>query len=159
MRIAFLAPVLALAFMTGCVQTYTIQTPFDPAEHAYAAKPGRAVVSGQAFLRRNDGMVVYAAGSRVYLLPNTSYVREIAATASGAFGNARLANGDQRLVQYSKVTQANGEGRFSFLGVPDGSYLVVTNVVWMAGNYTQGGDITQLVTVSNGQNVDIVMTR
>lgn len=74
MRTSIFASVVALVFAAGCVLTYTVKTPFNPAEHEYAAKPGKAVVSGQAFLRRNDGMVVYAAGSRAYLLPNTAYV-------------------------------------------------------------------------------------
>ncbi|QJX06176.1 MULTISPECIES: hypothetical protein [Rhizobium] len=154
----FLAVVIA-AILAGCVQSVTVKTQFNPAEHEFASKPGKAVVSGQAFMRRNDGIVVYAAGSPVYLLPNTSYVREIASYGGLTSGNAQLTNGDRRLVQYSKVSQANGEGRFSFSGISDGSYLVVTGVTWMAGDYRQGGDLMQAIAVSNGQNVDVIMAR
>jgi hypothetical protein len=157
MKFAIVAA-LAVA-LSGCVQSVNITTPFNPAEHAYAAQAGRATVAGQAFMRRNDGIVVYAAGSPVLLLPYTSYTREIFAAAGNTYGNVQFENGDQRLRDYSKMTQANGEGRFTFSGIPDGQYYLITRVTWMAGDWQQGGDLTQVVTVSNGQSVDVILTR
>lgn len=148
-----------LAAVAGCVQTVTLQTPFDPAQHEYAMKPGKATVAGQAFMRRNDGIVVYAAGSPVYLLPDTAYTREIYSKGTNSYGPINLANADQRLVAYSRKGQADGEGRFSFAGVPDGGYLIVTGVTWMAGDSRQGGDLTQWVTVAGGQDVNAIISR
>lgn len=156
-RVVFLAAVVVS--LSACVQSVKVQTPFNPAEHEFAAKPGSAAVTGQAFMRRNDGIVVYAAGSRVMLLPASSYVREIYDASQRIYGAAKVDNLDPRLVQYTKLTQANGEGRFSFAGVPDGQYLIATNVVWMAGDWQQGGDLTRFVTVANGQDVDAILTR
>ncbi len=143
--------------LSGCVQTVQMQTPFDPAQHEFANKKGTATIAGQAFMRRNDGIVVYAAGSAVYLLPQTAYTQEIISKAA-AYGSLNITNADQRLALYIKRTQANGEGRFSFTGVPDGSYIVGTNVNWMAGDYQQGGDLMQVVTVSGGKSVDVILT-
>lgn len=145
--------------MAACVQTVTVQTPFNPTDHEFASKPGQATVSGQAFMRRNDGIVVYAAGSRVMLLPASSYVREIYDASQKIYGATTVENLDPRLLHYTKLAQANGEGRFSFSGVPDGNYLIATQVVWMAGDLRQGGDLTTFVTVANGQSVDAILTR
>ncbi len=145
--------------LSACVQSVTVKTPFNPSEHEFAAKPGKATVSAQAFMRRNDGMVVYAAGSQALLLPASSYVRELYDTSQKVYGAPPVTNLDVRLKNYTKVAQANGEGRFSFQGVPDGEYLLVTNVNWRAGDSTQGGDLTKFVTVSNGQNLDVILTR
>ncbi|CUX23895.1 MULTISPECIES: hypothetical protein [Agrobacterium] len=150
---------LATLMLASCVQSVTVKTPFNTAEHEFAAKPGKATVSAQAFMRRNDGMVVYAAGSNAMLLPASSYVRELYDTSQKVYGAPPVTNLDIRLKDYTKIAQANGEGRFSFHGVPDGEYLVVTNVNWRAGDSTQGGDLTKFITVSNGQNVDVILTR
>lgn len=149
----------SLLIFSGCVQTVSLTTPFNPAEHAFAKKPGSATISAQAFMRRNDGVVVYAAGSPAYLLPDTSYTREIYNKASTTYLPVNLTNADHRLVDYSRQTQANGEGRFAFSNIPEGRYLIVTGVSWMAGNYRQGGDLTQYVEVRGGKNVDVIVTR
>lgn len=147
------------AFLTACTQSIVLDTPFEPSEHEYAAKPGKASVTGQAFMRRNDGFVVYAAGSPVYLIPDTRYTREIFDKGTASFGPVNLSNGDKRLVTYSRHTQADGEGRFSFSSIPDGPYLIVTGVVWMAGNARQGGDLTRFIAVKDGEDVETILTR
>lgn len=156
-KTALLACVVAC--LAGCVQTATISTPFNPVEHEFAARHGAATISGQAFFRRNDGVVVYAAGSPVLLLPATGYVQEIVAKGSNPYAQTNFTNADQRLGQYIKKGQANGEGRFTFSGLSAGNYLVVTNVTWMAGNVPQGGDLTAYVTVADGQSVETILTR
>ena len=159
MRLRTFVLVAFAAMLAACVQTVTVGTPFDPAEHEFAVKPGHATITGQAFMRRNDGVVVYAAGSQVMLLPASSYVLEIYEASQKIYGAAKVGNLDQRLAVYTKAVQANGEGRFSFSGVPDGSYLIATQVVWMAGDMRQGGDLTKFVTVAGGQSVDTILTR
>lgn len=156
LRTIAIAAVLALG---GCVQTATLETPFDNASHEFASKPGNATVTGQAFMRRNDGVVVYAAGSPVYLLPQTAYTSEMLNKSNAAYGNVNFTNADGRLVHYTKRAQANGEGRFTFNGIPDGPYIIITNVNWMAGDMRQGGDLSQRINVTGGQNVDAILTR
>jgi hypothetical protein len=53
------------------------QTKFDYSEHEPYAKPGENGISGQALLRQQGDSVVTCAGSRVLLLPATSYFREM----------------------------------------------------------------------------------
>ena len=149
---------VAALVLAGCVQTVAIDVPFSEAEHAYAIAAGRSTVSGQAFMRRNDGIVVYAAGSPVLLLPRTAYTNEIYRKATSATFGVNFTNMDQRLAKYSRKTTANGEGRFSFAGIPNGSYFVMTEVRLMAGDKPQGGDLVHIADV-NGQNVDVIMSR
>ena len=152
--------IAAIAFAaSSCVQTVDIQTRFDPAEHAYINKQGSALIVGQAFMRRNDGMVVYGAGSTVYLFPLTSYFQEVLARSGTDGVTTFKPNLDPRIANYARVTQANGEGRFSFSNVPNGRYLVGSSVQWMAGNSPQGGSVSQSVTISNGQSIEVILTR
>jgi hypothetical protein len=68
MRILGIAA-LAVA-LAGCATTPPPQTAsFCPSEAAFAHGKGAAVVRGQSFLRRDDGVVVYGAGSEVLLVP------------------------------------------------------------------------------------------
>lgn len=159
MRIQIAAAFAAGFLLSGCVQTVTLDTPFENSAHEFANKPGGASVSGQAFMRRNDGVVVYAAGSPVFLLPQTAYTNEMLNKSNAGYGNVNFTNADGRLVHYTRKAQANGEGRFTFPGVPDGPYIIVTGVTWMAGDNRQGGDLTQRIAVSGGQNIETILTR
>ncbi|MCX5494667.1 hypothetical protein OSH11_08130 [Kaistia dalseonensis] len=133
--------------------------PFNPSEHDYAKGKGDSVISGRAFMRSSYGGVVYASGSTVYLLPDTSYTREIYNKGSRAYGPVNISNGDGRLLQYFRTTLADGAGRFTFSGIPAGSYLIVTEILWMADGRRQGGDVMKFVSVSAGQKVDVVLSR
>lgn len=145
--------------MAGCVQTATIDTPFDEASLQYAAGQGQATISGQGFMRRRDGIVVYGAGSAVALAPKVPYTEEAFNKVQAAPFGVNFTNSDPRLKKYVRKTQANGEGRFTFNNVPNGSYYVCTRIEWMAGNNSQGGELCETVTVSNGQNAEVLLTR
>lgn len=155
--------ILGLALCIGvgsCVQTATLETPFRVEEHAFAINPGTATVVGQAFLRRNDGVVVYGAGSKVLLISVTSYTLEMANRAANAPFGIQLTNLDARLVQYVKQTQADGEGRFTFAGIPDGMYMVSAMVTWMAGDAPQGGEVRANINIIGGKDaINVILTR
>jgi hypothetical protein len=124
----FSAVLLAIT-LAGCVaQKVTLSTTFNPAEAEYINAKGKAQVAGQLFLRRNDGVVVYGAGSEVRLYPATSYARERMTIIYGA----RKMSSGTRPVEFSdenpdyrrlsRVAKANGEGRFVFADVaPEGT--------------------------------------
>ncbi|UVC08972.1 carboxypeptidase regulatory-like domain-containing protein [Rhizobium sp. TH2] len=154
--------VVLLGCLAGCVATPKIDAVFDPNEAAFINQPGTATITGQAFMRRNDGVVVYAAGSEVRLLPKTKYAdARIAALYRGTkFNNIVGApkETDPRYFALSKTTKADGEGRFTFANIPDGSYYVVTTVTWMAGDWSQGGNIMETATVSGGEPVNVIMS-
>lgn len=112
-------------------------------------------------MRRNDGVVVYAAGSEVNLIPVTTYSTErmnviYGPTKFSAFGRS-FKNDDQEYYQYMKTVIADGEGRFAFAGVPNGSYFVVTSVQWLAGNMPQGGALMERVTITAGANAEVIL--
>lgn len=153
--------IFALA-LAGCTSVGTLTTSFDPNAAAFINQKGKATVTGQAFLRRNDGVVVYAAGSEVTLIPQTYYSRErmVQIYGSGhfsAFGKS-FKNDDPQYLAYTRHTVADGEGKFTFDQVADGSYYITTTVVWMAGYYRQGGALMALAEVKGGQPTNVIMT-
>lgn len=158
MKLKYLV-VVALLALAGCVQTAELDTSFNPTEHSYALAAGRATVAGQAFLRRNDGVVVYGAGGVVLLLPWTAYTREVVQRQQSSTFGVNITNMDDRLSKYVRQTQADGEGRFVFTGVPDGAYLVSAVVTWMAGDARQGGEVSKIVQVRGGESVNVIVTR
>jgi hypothetical protein len=146
---------------TACVAAPKLTTTFNPAEAAFIHQQGRGSVKGQAFLRRNDGMVVYAAGSEVGLVPKTTYSTErMNAIYRGGKMNY-FVPAPETPAGYEaamRKTKANGEGRFEFTGVADGDYYVATKVQWMAGDIAQGGSLMEPVSVRNGATVEVIMT-
>ncbi|WP_156463951.1 hypothetical protein [Devosia sp. Leaf420] len=62
---------LALALCLAACSPTTLKSTFNATDAAFINQKGTGIITGQAFLRRNDGMVVYAAGSEVYLVPKT----------------------------------------------------------------------------------------
>ncbi len=147
-----------ILLILGCAQPIALKTPFNPDEHEFALRPGKATVTAQAFMRRNDGIVVYAAGSEAMLWPATSYTKEIYDISQRTYITG-CTNLDQRFMKYVRVTQADGEGKFSFRDIPDGEYLLLTQVHWKAGNSSQGGDLTRYITVSKGVSVEAILTQ
>lgn len=151
----------ACVTFAGCVSAPTITSTFDPAEAAFIHKDGKATINAQAFLRRNDGMVVYAAGSEARLIPRTRYSTE---RINGIYRGAKInyfvpsPPSPPGFEDAMRVTRANGEGRFSFAGVADGDYYLVTSVIWMVGSNQQGGTLLENVSVRNGTDVEVIMT-
>ena len=153
------------ALVTAC-SSVTLNTAFDPGAAAFIQTQGKATVSGQAFLRRNDGIVVYAAGSEAQLIPKTAYSdARIASMFKGGkiapvdpmMGtNVTVKDEDPRFAQYTRKAVANGEGRFTFTNVPDGAYYLTVPVTWMVQAF-QGGTLLQSVSVSGGQSVEVIL--
>ena len=151
--------------LTACASTgpMALTATYNPAEGAWAAKSGTSTITGQGFLRRNDGVVVYAAGSEADLIPQTSYS---AVRVSGAFPNgSHLSYGglnydstDPAYASTVRKTTADGEGKFTFSNVPAGSYYVTTSVIWEVGYERQGGLLMMPVTVAAGQTANVILS-
>ena len=108
------------------------------------------------------GVVVYAAGSPVNLVPKTAYADErIAFIYKGAklsyFGGT-FKNDDPTYYKYARSTTADGEGRFTFTDVPAGSYYITTEVAWMVQYERQGGALMESVTIGDGQSQNVIMS-
>jgi len=148
MNIGRILLAIACASLAGCVSAPKINSAFNANEAAFIHQQGRGVIRGQAFLRRNDGIVVYAAGSDVVLIPKTIYSTErINALYRGAKINYFVPSPESPpgFEEATKRTKANGEGRFEFAGLADGDYYVVTKVMWLVGNAPQGGGTVEII--------------
>ena len=149
-------------FISACVAAPTIVSTFNPQEAEFINKQGSGSISGQAFLRRNDGIVVYAAGSDVVLIPRTAYATERmnALYRGGKFNNMvpNPTTTDPRYVEMIRKTRADGEGRFRFDNLAAGQYYITTTVSWRAGDASQGGNLMEAATIAEGENLDLIMT-
>src|SRR4051812_45149169 len=63
------------SILAGC-QSARVEAPFDAKVAEYILKNGTGRIEGQAFLRRDYGRLVAAAGERVFLLPASRYTME-----------------------------------------------------------------------------------
>lgn len=135
---------------------------FNEAEYSTYDRPGTAVLRGQAFMRTRGGDVKTAAGSQVFLNPWTSYSAEwFAATLEGV----AMAPPDGRAARFSRVVQADADGRFEFTGLPDGVFLVLTTVRWEAATgyhgalQPQGAAVGAKVSLTPGESRSVILTR
>lgn len=161
MKLRAMMATLIVVTLSSCVTAPEPKVPFNAQEAAFIHKQGNNTITGQAFLRRNDGVVVYAAGSDVYLIPKTPYSTErLNAIYQGGKLNTYMKSpaSPPGYEEAMRSTKADGEGRFTFDRVSNGSYFITTSVVWMAGYSPQGGTIRETVSVSGGKSVDIIMT-
>jgi hypothetical protein len=146
---------------------------FNPSEANYARAKGVATVRGQSFLRRNDGVVVYGAGSEVMLVPKVAHTDEAMQKGfSGGkmrmevklFGANLMGNDykfDPALDPFIRRTKADGQGNFAFDGIPPGSYYVLSRVTWCVpsryGCDQQGGDLMEIANITPADKAVTVM--
>ena len=131
-----------------------MQTKFDYSEHEPYAKPGENGISGQAFVRQQEDSVVTCAGSRVLLVPATSYFREM-------FWHMIIAGSEPEppetpypsLKSMIRRTQCDAQGNFSFSEIPDGTWFILTQV-----NARDGGVLITEVTLSNRRTTPVLLT-
>jgi hypothetical protein len=154
------------ANLSGCfvtkVDTFGV---FDPEEAKFIHDKGTTDIKGQAFLRRKDGIVVYAAGSVVELFPVTTYSQERKKALYGdskymsIYAQKQASKADPRYYDsYTRKTKANGQGEFVFKNVGKGEYYILTSVSWQVGDTAQGGALIDSVVVSDESEVTVVLS-
>lgn len=151
-----------LLILCACVSTPQIQSQFDPEQASFIHEKGPAVLSGQAFLRRKDGIVIYAAGSKVRLIPKTTHSKE---RMGAIYGDRKIVSilpqmpqTDPRYEEMMRETKADGEGRFQFDQLANGAYYVSTYVNWEVDGSVQGGSIMETVTIADGKSVQVIVS-
>jgi hypothetical protein len=138
-----------------------INASFNAADAAFIYQQGKGGIKGQAFLRRNDGIVIYAAGSDVVLIPKTTYSTE---RINALYGSGKInlytpsPESPPGFEAATRQTKANGEGRFEFPNLADGDYYIVTKVIWMVGNMQQGGALMEQAQIRAGATVEVIMS-
>jgi hypothetical protein len=130
---------------------------FDLNAAAYASKPGTGRVDGQAFLRRDYGRLVTAAGERVFLIPATAYAverfnRMFDGDRRSYFGN-EVEPPPEDYYRHRRETKVDMTGKFSFENVPPGRYIVATRVFWTEPRsfFTHGGAMYDIIDVRNDE--------
>ncbi|UJW86947.1 hypothetical protein [Devosia sp. SL43] len=153
-----------VALVSGCVTVrapVVLTTSFDAQAAAFINVEGRAKVSGQAFVRRNDGSLLRAVGTDVFLVPRTAYADErIAAIYGGGkqpVAGVRMPEADPLYDQHMRKTIASSGGSFSFDRVADGEYYVIAMIHVRSDVMFLQFPIVERVSVQNGRSVRLVM--
>lgn len=156
--------ILLIALVSGCVATrppVVLTTSFDAQAAAFINANGRAKVSGQAFVRRNNGKLLRAVGTDVFLIPRTAYADERIAAIYGDGKQPRMAGelppGDPLYDQYMRKTIASSGGSFSFDHVADGDYYVVAMIHLPSDFGFFQSPILERISVHGGKSVRLVM--
>lgn len=140
---------------------------FNEAEIAWSKRTGTSTISGQGFMRQQGGGVVTCAGEDVVLTPVSSYSSERIAilyndTNKGfnpiGFGSRNITAPPSEYLASSRRATCNAQGNFKFNSLPPGEFFVTTSVRWMAGNSPQGSFLMERVRVSEGREVEVVLT-
>jgi len=154
-----LAILFATALLASCAQNKVAFGKFPASEYEALPKDGTSVIQGQLFLRTRGGDVKYGAGSEILLIPATSYS---AVLYRAVKANQPLEEADPRVREYTRRTQADGSGNFSYKRVPAGKYYIGGNVVWEAptkyGLAKQGGLLLREISVGDGEEVKVIVT-
>ncbi len=148
-----LALIVLSAMNLSACQSARVEAPFDPESAAYVLKEGTGRIEGEAFLRREYGRLVTAAGERVFLIPATAYTMERFDKMFGgdrrAYFGASVDDTPQDYYRYRRETKVDMTGRFAFDKVSPGRYIVATRVFWAEPKsyVSHGGAIYDLVDV------------
>ncbi|TDR88006.1 carboxypeptidase regulatory-like domain-containing protein [Enterovirga rhinocerotis] len=149
--------------LAGC-QSRTIGEVFDAKEASFVLAKGTGRIDGQAFLRRDYGKLVTAAGERVFLIPATRYT--IARFNAMFDGDLRSYFGNDvdapppDYYTYRRETKVDMRGRFVFEDLAAGRYIVATRVFWTepTSYLTRGGAIYDIVEVKKDETVTVIVS-
>ena len=130
-----------------------IQARFDYSEHERFAQRGENGISGIGFLDRETATAT-CAGSRVLLLPGTPYFREMIAHIVAGSEPEPPDRPFPRLKGMIRRTQCDAQGSFSFSGIPDGEWFILTEVNARTG----GGVLIGKLTVGDAEITRVVLT-
>ncbi|HEY2753465.1 hypothetical protein [Phenylobacterium sp.] len=135
---------------------------FRPADFAWSQAPGKGGIDGQLTYGQS-GQAFSCAASAVVLTPETPWVKrrmlilynsDQASILPAAEVRARTPPGSsQDYSAYVRRTTCDAAGHFTFAGLPDGSWFVITVAKPAAGGGPPGRDVAIMrrVTLKNGQ--------
>ena len=109
--------------------------PFDPAAFAWSMAPGRGGISGHVGFDQ-DGVAYGCSGASVILTPETAWSRRRMEVLYGSADKAAAPTDEVRArtpqapagdsSPYIKRATCDATDRFSFRGLPDGAWFVIT---------------------------------
>ena len=134
----------------------------DSAEYVSFARPGSLELTGQAFLTTRSGDVKLAAGRLVTFDPSTSFSREWFRRFGADAGQFDIAPNERLFVSARRTTIADAQGKFRFVGLAPGQYLVRTTVTWETGSaYSgpQGGVVAAIISVPDSIGNGVILNQ
>ena len=152
--------------LAGCQlgPTASIDSKFDPRAAEYALKAGKGRIDGQAFLKRDYGRLVTAAGERVFLIPATAYAverfdRMFGGDRRSYYGNS-VEEPPPEYLSYRRETKVDMSGKFAFENLAPGRYIVATRVFWTEPKsfFTHGGAMYDVVEVKNDETTTAIIS-
>jgi hypothetical protein len=149
--------------LSAC-QSARVEAPFDPKAAEYVLKTGTGRIDGQAFLRRDYGRLVTAAGERVFLVPATSYTMErfnrMFTGERRAYFGTEIEDTPPDYYRYRRETKVDMTGKFGFENLAPGPYIVATRVFWTEPKsyYTHGGAVYDIVDVKADQTTTAIIS-
>ncbi|CAD6150775.1 MULTISPECIES: carboxypeptidase-like regulatory domain-containing protein [Enterobacteriaceae] len=163
MKKAILATIVCAFALSGCapVQTYNkpqqvkqfVKRPAFPVEEYQALpKKGTGKVKGELFGVTRGGDVKIGAGSNIILRPYTSYIKN---TPKIDYDTQTLEIIDGRVAEYDRTVLTDAQGKFEFENVPPGQYEVIGSFSWYAGNFPQIVLLNKIITVKNGDVIQV----
>jgi hypothetical protein len=156
-RVIAILAVCAAVGLGGCAQrpTVPINTPITAAELAPYKKPGRAIVVGQASLRREGAAAVTCAGQQVFLIPAIAYNRAmIAALRAGQKPVPGPNVGSSE--SYWRKSVCDARGHFRFRSVPAGAWYASIAVRWK--EQPDLGAVVKEIRVPTAGTVNVLLT-
>lgn len=156
--------------LSSCAPTPTFP-PYSPtaqfdADHARKMlEKGVSTIKGSALIRQRGGGVVTCAGQTVVLIPATEYADERMRVIYNQQDRGFRGYPDQvpmesnaSYVELTRRTRCDAQGYFTFDNVGDGTFYVVTRIVWETGRTVEGGTLMQRVNVSGVETKEIVLS-
>lgn len=128
---------------------------FDPAAAAYVLKPGTATITGEILSVGKQQRVFRGKGALVRLIPQTAYAGEYINKLFGDRNVYRWVSSvkgvDKRFLQSMRFATADNLGKYTFYGVPQGTYYVYTSTRLLSGYFA----VYRRVTIANGQTLEL----
>lgn len=159
-----LCGLVGLVACVGACRTAEIGAAFEPSAAEFVLKEGTGRIDGQAFLRRDYGRLVTAAGERVFLVPATTYaVARFSAMFDGDlrsyYGNT-VADAPPEYYRYRRETKVDMRGKFTFDKLPAGRYILATRIFWTEPRsyLTRGGAIYDVVEVKKDETTEAIIS-
>lgn len=166
-HLGVIAAALALSSCSWQDTRWLPREVFDPAQVAWSQGPGPNTVSGQALYTSLAGDMRVCANQTVRLIPDSPYARQrflelygsdVSGLSNGKnFGTYGPDRSDPRYLATARSTTCNDAGNFKFDGVPNGTYYVLSTMLWSSTTTVDvpGSAAFKRVQVKDGQTAEI----
>lgn len=130
---------------------------FSKEVHEKYFQSGTGKLIGQGFMKQRGGGVVTCAGNIVVVMPATQFYRDWLVNPRFVYG-AKKGEMSELAKQPVRFTICDAQGNFEATKLPEGNWLVMTDVIWQVGDEAQGGGLLKEVVIENGEQLRVLVT-